>query len=250
MKKIFIIFTVIISIFIIYFITLDRKVYYLALGDGITTSNLENNSSYSNYVESYLSNYDKLEAYINEFSKENYRITDIINDIDNNKNIKIGNSNKTLKNALIKSDLLTISVGMNDLTSKININSINSNINYQQLYDNVDEITNDLESLFVLLRSYCKEKIFLIGVYYPYQNKNQELSKVFSYFNTKFKEMSLVHNIEYIDIYDIFLENQTYLSETTIYPSEIGQEVISNQIIATINNTILKNSWFYEKRLL
>ena len=32
-----------------------------------------------------------LETYINEFSDENHRITDIINDIDNNKNIKIWN---------------------------------------------------------------------------------------------------------------------------------------------------------------
>lgn len=250
MKKIFIIFTVIISIFIIYFVTLDRKIYYLVLGDGITTDNLENNSGYSNYIESYLSNYDKLEMYINQFSKENYRVTDVIKDIDANKKIKIGSSNKTLKNALIKSDLLTISIGMNDLTSKININSINSNINYQKLYDNVDEITHDLEELLVLLRSYCKEDIFLIGVYYPYQNKDEELNKVFSYFNTKFKDTAEIYNIKYIDIYDIFLENQTYLSETTIFPSEKGQEVISNQIIATINNTILKNSWFYKKRLL
>lgn len=250
MKKVLIIGLVLISIFIIYLTTIDREIYYLALGDDITTIELENSKGYSNYINDYLEYYDKLEIYINEFSKENYRITDIISDINNNKKVMVNDSEKTLKNALIKADLLTLSIGMNDLTSKINAQNITNFNNFQDLYDDVDEITNDLEKLLILLRQYCKEEIFLIGVYYPYQIQNQQLNKVFEYYNTRFKELAGTYQIRYIDIYDIFSENQAYLSDSTIYPSQEGLEIIASQIIVTINNTVLKNSWFSKKRLL
>lgn len=250
MKKIFIIGTVIASILIIYLTTIDRKIYYLALGDNITTSELENNAGYSNYINDYLEYYDKLEVYVNEFSKDNYRITDIISDINNNKKIKIRDKDKTLKNALIKADLLTVSVGINDITSKINAQNINNINNYQKLYNDVDEITSDLEELLVLLKEYCKEDIFLIGIYYPYQTENPDLQNVFVYLNTRFKEIANVYQIQYIDIYELFSENTSYVSESTIYPSKAGLEAISSQVIVTINNTVLKNSWFYKKSLL
>ena len=242
MKKILIIVSVIISILTIYLITTDRKIYYLALGDDITINEIESNSGYSNYVRDYLEYYDKLEIYINEFAKKNYRITDMINDINNNKKVEVGSSEKTLKNALIKADLLTLSIGINDLTSRINIQAIDGSLNYKDLYKDIDEIITDLEELFIIIRQYCKEDIFLIGVYYPYQVQNQELINVFSYLNNRYKELSNIYKINYIDIFDLFNANPSYLSKTTIYPSKEGLEVIGNQIVVTINNTTLKNS--------
>lgn len=242
MKKILLIVTVIVTIFIIYLLNIDRKVYYVALGDDISTIRLDQNKGYSNYINDYLSYYDKLEKHIYQFSEEGYRITDIISDINNNKKVTIENTEKTIKNALIKADLLTLSVGLNDLSSKINRQNINSINNYNSLYNAVDQISDDLEELLILLRKYCKENIFLIGIYYPYHDQNLELSDVFSYFNQKFKELAGIYNVEYIDIYDLFIENPNYLSETNIYPTEEGLEAISRQIIVTINNTIVKNS--------
>lgn len=242
MKKILIISVIIVSIFIIYLTTIDRKIYYLSLGDDITTGEVKNNCGYSNYVEDYLKYYNKLEISINEFAKENYRITDIINDINNNKKISIDGKVKSLKNVLIKADLLTISIGLNDLTSKINNQNLVNNNNFVDLYDDVDNIANDLIKLLALIREYCKEDIFLIGIYYPYQIQNQDLNNVFIYMNNRFKEASNLYNIKYIDIYDLFSENSSYISSTNIYPSKEGYEAIANQITITINNTVLKNS--------
>lgn len=240
MKKFFITGIVVISILIIYLITVDRKVYYVALGDDITTLELENEKGYSNYIRDYLEYYDKLEIYINQFSKNSYRITDIISAINNNKKEIIGIKQKSLKNALIKADLLTVSVGMNDLTSKINNQNIDIIDNYQNLYNNVDQITSDLEKLLNLIRQYCKEDIFLVGIYYPYAKESQELNRVFSYMNTNFKNVANQYKIRYIDIYDLFMENPSYISEKNIYPSQEGLEAIGNQIIVTINNTNIK----------
>ena len=46
---------------------------------------------------------------------------------------------------------------------------------------------------------------------------------------------------KYIDIYNIFLEDEKNLSSpSTLYPSQIGYETIAEQIVVTINNTVLK----------
>ena len=242
MKKIIVIFIITLAVFVIYLVTHDQKVYYLALGDDIITIGKEEEASFSNYINRYLEYYDKSEQYINEFAKKNYRITDLIGDILDNKKEKVYDSEKTIKNALIKADLVTVSIGMNDLTSKVNIQAIDVNSNYQFLYDDVEEIANDLEKLFVQLKQLCKEDIYLIGVYYPYKIQNQSLNSAFSYMNKKFKEKAEEYQIQYIDIYDIFGENESYVSPTTIYPSKEGLEAIGSQVIVTINNTVLKSS--------
>lgn len=231
-------------ILIIYLLTADRKIYYLTLGDELSVINYDDNDkSYSSKLSEYLDSKNKLEIFINDFSKENYRTTDVINDINNNIKIKYGNKNISIKNALIKADLLTISIGMNDIVSRINIKNINVYDNYEFLYDDVDKICNDLDQLLNLLRQYCKENIILIGLYYPFREQNQELTNIFLYANNKFKTVSEKYKISYVDIYNQFLENDDYLSSKAIlYPSSDGYRVIYDQVKITINNTLLKNS--------
>jgi len=250
MKKIIIIISVIISVLIIYLITVDRKIYYLALGDDITINKTEDDCGYSNYVRDYLEYYGKLEIYINEFSQKNYRITDLITDIDNNKKVKVGKTEKSIKNALIKADLLTLSIGMNDLTSIINMETLGYEQDYQYFYNRADEIIKDLEKLLIIIREYCKEDIFLIGIYYPYQLQNSELNNVFSYLNNRYKEICRIYNVNYIEIYDLFNANPAYLATDTNQPSKEGLEAIGNQIVVMLNNRLLKKSWFYKKILL
>ncbi|MBE6138608.1 MAG: SGNH/GDSL hydrolase family protein [Firmicutes bacterium] len=242
MKKILLLLTITTAIFIIYITTRDQKVYYLALGDDITTLGIKEGTGFPNYVNKYLEYYDKSEIFVKEYAEESYRITDLITDINNNKKTIIANRENTIKNALIKADLVTLSVGMNDLTSKINSQTLTDKANYQNLYDSADEISKDLEELLLLIKNLCKEDIYLIGLYYPYQIKNQSLNNVFSYLNKRFKEVAAAYQVHYIDIYDIFSENEVYRSDLTIYPSEKGLEEIGSQVIVTINNASLKNS--------
>lgn len=240
MKKILITSVVILLIFIIYLTTIDKKIYYLTLGDelSISTDEIE---SFSESISNYLAENKKLEVFINEFSKNNYHVTDITNDIKDNRKEKHETKEISIKNALIKADLLTISVGMNDITSKINIKNLNISNDYSFLYNDIDEIANDLDELLTIVRQYCKEDIILLGLYYPFSVQNQELVNIFLYGNTKFKEISTKHNVNYIDIYNIFLEDEKNLTApSNLYPSQIGYKTIAEQIIVTINNTVLK----------
>lgn len=240
MRKIFISSVVILLIFIIYLTTIDKKVYYLTLGDELSVSTDEI-VSFSDKVVRYLSDNEKLEIFVNDFSKDNYNINDVIDDIKENKKVNYENKSISIKNALIKADLLTISIGMNDITSKINIKNINLSNNYSFLYNEIDEVVIELDEMLKLIRIYCKEDIVLLGLYYPFNIQNQELVNIFLYGNNKFKEVADKYNVRYIDIYNIFLENDKYLSENnTLYPSQTGYNTIAEQIVVTINNTVLK----------
>ncbi len=234
MKKILIIGIIVLSIFLIYLTTLDKKIYYLSLGDQISLGMTKENyyeKSYTNYIKEYLEEKNLLETYINSYEEQGKRITDIINDINNNKEIE--ETNKTIKNSLIKSDLITISVGTNDIIAKIN--NINKNeINYKILNENINSIIEDLDKLLKLIREYCKEDIIMIGIHII--TDDEKIQELINYANEKFKETSEKYNITYINMYEILNLEEEY----KIYPTKQEYEKIGNVIIDIINNNLLK----------
>ena len=231
MKKVLILGIVVLSIFIIYLTTLDKKIYYLALGDQIALGMTQEGyyeKSYTEYIKEYLETKNKLEIYINDYQTQGHRITDLINDINNNNEIE--ETNKTIKNSLIKADLITISIGNNDIISKIDdINKL-TKIEYNNLYKNINTIIKDLDELLKLIREYSKEKIILTGIFI-YTN-NEELNKIIKYANEKFKETSEKYNITYIDMYEHIKNEEQY----KIYPTKEQYKIIGNIII---NNNLL-----------
>ncbi len=236
MKKILLILIVFITVFLIYLFNIDTKIYYLSLESLNEYS--DENGDYDESIINYLTTNKKLEKAVVEFSKNNYLVNDLSKDIKDNKKIIIGGKNITLKNALIKADLVTMFVGMNEINNQLLL-SKNSNL---KQYNYVDNLLIDLDKLLSLTREYCKEDIFIIGVYYPYQEYKAELVDLFSYYNERYKELANKYNMKYIDIYNPFLENTSYLSSTgNISPSLKGYKYISDQIIITINETVLKN---------
>ena len=232
MKKILVIGIIILSVFIIYLTTLDKKVYYLALGDEISlglTSNGYYEKNFTDYTKEYLEQKDKLEKYINEFSTQGYRITDIINDINNNKEIE--DTKITIKNALIKADLITLSIGTNDIISKIEDTKKINKIDYNNIKKNIETILEDLEKLLKEIREYCKEDIILIGIYINIDN--EKCNEIILNANEQIKIISKEYNIKYIDLYNILDSNQI------AYPTKEDQKIISNKVIEEINNNLL-----------
>lgn len=233
MKKILILGVIIISIFLIYLTTIDKRVYYVSLGDEISLGMTKEGyyeKSYPIYIKEYLGNKNKLEKFIDDYSTQGYRITDIINDINNNKEVE--ETNQTIKNALIKSDLITLSIGTNDIISKINMEKSLTKIDYNRLYKNINEIIEDLDKLLKLMREYCKEDIILIGI--NIKIEDEKLIEIVNYANEEFKETCEKYKIEYLDIF----KNET--EEFKIYPTNDEYKQMSEQIIDIINNNLLK----------
>lgn len=229
---------VIMSVFLIYLTTLDKSICYVALGDFLTvgvTADKTKDYGFSDYVNEYLKEQNVVDEYIKEFADNTYRTTDLIRDIKDNKKILINDKERTLKNVLIKADLLTVSVGTNDVISVMS--SENSNSNF---YDYLDSILVDMDELFSLLRQYCKEDIIVIGYYNPYYG-NKKFDSAFSYMNTKVNHLSQKYGIKYVDIYDLYESNLNFLPVINdIHPSDLGYSSIFDMIKPILDDTILK----------
>lgn len=229
---------VILSVFLIYLTTIDKSICYVALGDFLTvgvTANKTKDYSFSDYVNKYLEEQNVVDEYIKDFADNTYRTTDLIRDIKDNKKIMINDKERTLKNVLIKADLLTVSVGTNDVISIMS--SENSNSNF---YDYLDSILVDIDELFSLLRQYCKEDIIVIGYYNPYYG-NKKYDSAFSYMNTKVNYLSKKYGIKYVDIYDLYASNLDFLPVINdIHPSSKGHSSIFDMVRPVLDDTILK----------
>lgn len=234
MKKILILGIIILTIFLIYLKTIDKKVYYLSLGDEISLGMTQDGyygKSYTEYIKEYLKEKNKLEIFVNDYATIGYHITDIITDIKNNKEIE--ESHKTIKNALIKSDLITLSIGTNDILSKINIEKKLTKIDYNKLYKNIKEILKDEEELLKLIREYCKEDIIMIGIYI--NTSDEKLSEIIHYANEQLKELTNKYDVIYVDLYEIINDENK-----TSYPSKEEYELIGDAVIDILNNNLLK----------
>lgn len=200
MKKILITGLIFLVIFLIYLANMDKKVYYVALGDSLEREYVSNEEvyGYSYYIKNYLKKDDLLERYSDDFAKADTRITDIIKDINNNAKITTNKGSFSLKNALIKADLITVNISSNDVFNKLKGN----NIVYNDVYDYIDDLAYDLDNLFKLMREYCKEDIVMVGPYNPFSDSSDKLD-VYEYFNAKYKDVCGEYDIIYVDLSDI-----------------------------------------------
>lgn len=211
MKKIIFTVLVFIMIFLIYYFNISEKIYYASIGDYLATGinnfyKVEN--SYSNNIKkSFKSN---LSNYVNYSNIDDYRVMDLINDINYNKTIMYDNKEYTLQNILIKSNYITLSIGMNDILNKNNIS-----------YEYMDELLIDIENLFKLIRKYNKDKIDFLSFYNIINN-----NELIDYTNNKLKNICKKNNINYIDISNL----DDYILKG-IYPTNDGYTYITNQIL-------------------
>lgn len=233
MKKLFVIILTIVLVVSIYLINLDRKVFFFAIGDSVSLGKVDKaitEKNYNYYIADYFSKISTLEKYVKQYEQEGLRINDVINDINSNKKIMVGDRAYSLKNLLIKADIVTISINHDDL-----FNKLNNNYNVNELYNWIDEIINDYEDMLSLIRSYCKEKVVVIGYYYPgILEYDSQIFQVISHLNDSFKELSSLYDVSFINPLAIFLENEDAMG--LYYPTELGYKLIGEQIISIIKD--------------
>lgn len=237
MKKILVLGIVLLGIFLIYLSTLDKKVYFLSLGDEISQGiNLYNKKdyNYNDYVKEYLENKKVLETYINLYFNDNMRTIDLIDYIEENKEIVVDGKKKTIKNALIKADLVTLSIGSNDVVSKL---LLKNNYTKEELYNYLDEYLKDIENLFKLMRQYCKEDIVFIGYYNIFNDDTY--NEYFKYLNKKVKKISNNYEINFVDIMDDIKNDKI---NNNFYPTKDGHINIGKKIVDIVDDKILNKN--------
>lgn len=233
MKKLLFCGLTVLSVFIIYLSLMDKKVYYLALGNSGSYS-LDSYGKkvfgYSYYVNKYLSERDVLERYVYQFSNSDKRAIELINDIRNNrKRLEF-----TLKNSLIKADLVTLCISVDDVFEKLR----DPSLVYSDLYNYIDDLVDDLDILFNLMREYCKEDIIFIGFYNPYKYLHDcDVDDVISYLNRRFKETAFDYKIDYVSLEDF---GYKYLpNKKSVNLSSDGYKKISDKVIKIIDKKVL-----------
>ncbi len=229
-----------IIIFFIYNITDDKKITYLALGDGLAKGQTPFDTfgkSYTDYFYSYLKNKYKVNGNYKTFTQSDYRITDLINDIDNVYTIK-KEKNLTITSLIKKADIITISVGSDELFYKLKQYNDNIKIgNKQKIIKYIDEMFEDINILVEKIRKLSNRPIIFIGYYNPIpfsQTNETTMDSIFNYIDLKFNEV-INEKTFYLDIYEIFKEKETYLpNKNNVFPSLEGYNLISNKLIELI----------------
>ena len=221
-KTILCISTIFILIFIIYLTTLDHKIYYVNLSID------KNNDTYDKYVKDYLESKDKLEKYINGFTTQDDRVTDLIHSIEENKFIIADQKKQTIKNALIKADLVTVFIGLNDINYKVGYSSMN------ELYEYADSFLSDVNQLLNLIREYCKEDVIILGYYNAYGSYYDEY---FHYINRELSLLAKEYKMEFIEVDDIYnVDNHT----GSIWMNKEENQKVFSKITTFIDERILK----------
>lgn len=197
-KTILVIFIICLITIFIYKNNLDNKLYYFNISD--------NKYKYETYNELLKKDIKKLEKYVN-YENSDYRVIDLINDIEDNINIK----DKTIQNILIKADIITLSIGNNELNYKMKTTKV---VNF---YNYIDELVNDIDKLFSLIRIYSKEKIFLLGFY----TDNESYKEIISYLNIKLEDLCNKYKIVFIK-----LDNEFKIEENVNIYKKIKKKLL------------------------
>ena len=206
MKKIISTILVVIILFLIYSLSLGDYLSY-----GINNLELVDNN-YSDNIKTYYKN--NLDNYVNYSSFDDYRVMDFMNDINYNKVVKYNNKDYKLQNLLIKANLMTISIGMNDLIYKKNID-----------YNYIDTLLNDINKLLILIRKYNKDKIYFLSFYNVINNE-----EIIEYANLKLNKICNENNINYVDISKL----DSYIIKGN-YPTNDGYTYITEKILNFTN---------------
>ena len=228
MKKAILILCICISCYFIYHLTEDNTLYYLNIGDGIAMGINDNNAlseGYSIKLKNYLEDTNHLKDYNDSFTNKDYRITDVLRSVKYHDKIVINNDEATINELLIKADIITISLGMNELYYKLLLNNDN-------IYSYVDAMMEDMKLLLKEVDRYNHKKVFVLG-YYNTLNNNDD---IFTYVNYSLKDIVEQQGFDFISIDNIINNDNYFVENGNFYLNNDGYDKIFEIIVDKIKN--------------
>ena len=217
---------IVISIILAYFIYIfnsENKIYLVSLGDGVASGETAYNIdgiSYNDYLKEYFESTNNLKKYNNNFSKKNYQVKDLVQDIENN--LFDEKNELYFKQILHKGDIITISIGEDELTKL----SMTKDLTEEYLKDYI----KNYDKLLSILKDLTKGKILIIGLY---ENDYLEKSKVII-INSEIANLAKKYDLIFVDISDLMLNKDYYLNKFSYYFNYKGHETISEIIIHSL----------------
>lgn len=232
--KIFLIVIFMCFILLISYIRLNKQeINYTLLGDKEIFSNNIVSKNFADLIYDEMKENKNFGFYSKDFIKEDIRIIDVINQIQNNEKI----NNIRIQNILSRTDILLLNIGNNEINYKLSNLDPEEN-NDRVAYEYLDEVFNDFEELLNIIRKYDKKNIIILGYYNDTNNPNND--KYYEYINKKINNYSNKNNIQFINLQVILNKNEDYITKSTpVYITNEGNLAIFNKIYRKITNMYL-----------
>ncbi|MBE6157656.1 MAG: hypothetical protein E7160_02560 [Firmicutes bacterium] len=232
-KKALLLLIIISSVFTIYKTNNKNNISYISIGDGYSKgidSYYQINYGYSDYLRDHLKKNNILNKYNKSFTDKNASIDSLYKDIVINRKVKDNNFKQTLR----ESEILTMSIGINDLIYRL---ALTEDMDEYKLNRIITDIDKSLNILIKEIRKYYQKDIYIIGYYKP-NTSNYYLLKGIDKLNELYKNNK---NVIYIYSENINNNPLKYLSNpSNNYPNSIGYKEISTEIVEKITKKLAK----------
>ena len=213
------------------------EINYTILGDKELFSNNIISKNFTDLIYDELQKEKNFGFYSQDFIKDDIRIIDVINQIQDNEEI----DNISVQNILKKTNLLILSVGSNEINYKLSKTDINENTD-KIIYNYLDEVLNDYIKLLNIIKKYTNENIIVLGYYNDTNNINN--NKYYDYINKRIEKYTKNNNIQFINLFNILNKNNDYLTKTSkIYITNEGNLAIFNKIYSKIDDLYLHKNY-------
>ena len=206
LKRIFVIFIILITI-LIYYKFENKKINYVAI-------NITEKENYSDYFVKNIKNLGKF----NKILETKMLSEEILEDIDNNIEI---DENITIQNIINSASIITIMLNPNEIYNA-------------KTYNELEIIISNINQALSKIRKISNAKIYFLGFYNIYDNK--EIDNKIIYTNSKIENLCNKYKIDYIDLYNIFKNKKYlfYINDNNL-PNKDANIMISNEIIKKFN---------------
>ncbi len=210
-----------------------EEINYTIIGDKDIFSNNLMSKNFSDLIYEKLIEQKDFGFYSKDFISKDIRITDLINNIDDNIEI----DDITIQNILKRTNLLVLNIGNNEINyklSKLDTDENNDNIVYAYL----DEVITDLQKLIDKIKKINDGNIIFLG--YFNDTNNIDNNKYYDYINKKVKNLMTKKNIIFIDTFSILNKNEDYLTKSnSVYITNDGNLALFNKIYSKIDELYL-----------
>lgn len=210
----------------------QNKITYITFGDGYAeglNSYQQTSYGYSDYLKDYYEERDELKFYYDGYTNKEMTLKDLKKDIELNTREKDGHT--SIKEALRESNLLTMSVGLNDIRHKLS--------ECDQITQNDEkriekEITNQVEETIKEIRKYYKYDIYIIEYPNLYPQNSVE-RRLLTKLNNKYKSLSKEKYTVFVENPEIEKNREKYVENSkTIYLNSFGYKKIFENIKSNI----------------
>lgn len=174
----------------------------------------------------YLINMNNVSIINNDFINKDYHITDLLNIIRYNQELKTDDKYESIHKLLNDSDIILISIGMNDLYYKLGNNT-------KEIYTYLNDIVNNYEQILLEISRYDYKKVYVLGYY----NIGNNYNDIFTYINYKVKNITNKYGFIYLDLNKYFYnDDKFYLKKDNFCLNKRGYRKIYELIVENLEN--------------